>query len=72
MRDDFYPLLGRHAPDLLSDLESGALVNTPRTLGAPELDAIILGPANAQGWQVSEDLRARLVAALTACPGWAG
>ncbi|GAB2570947.1 hypothetical protein Aab01nite_05300 [Paractinoplanes abujensis] len=63
MRDDFYPRLAAHAPDLLRALTPG-LVNVPAGLSADDLRDIVVKPAAAVGLELQEGLAERIVTDL--------
>ncbi|MCX5345990.1 WD40 repeat domain-containing protein [Streptomyces atratus] len=60
MRDDFYPQLAAHAPDLLEAV-APSLLNVPATLSPQDLHAIITKPARAVGLRLEADLAERII-----------
>ncbi|WP_290050317.1 nSTAND1 domain-containing NTPase [Amycolatopsis solani] len=65
MRDDFYPRLAAHAPDLLELLKPG-LVNIPATLSLEELRDIIVKPADLAGLRHEDNLPERIISDVLA------
>lgn len=60
MRDDFYPRLAAHAPDLMEAVASG-LVNIPATLSREDLHDIITKPAQTVGARCQDGLPERII-----------